>query len=146
MSQIDAQASFDLVVSNPPYIPSAELSALPTEVREYEPLEALDGGEDGLELYRRLLDQAKILLKPGGMLAVELYETKLTQATALAHAAGFNSVSTHLDLTGRMRFLTARLTCSHERSEGSCHTADVDGLQNNMTRTSDNCVEEPFSA
>ena len=99
---------FDVIVSNPPYIPSEELTGLPKEVVDFEPRLALDGGTDGLGLFRRLLGQAKKLLKPNGLLAVELYETKLESAANLSFVEGFQDVSIHTDLTGRPRFLTAR--------------------------------------
>jgi release factor glutamine methyltransferase len=62
---------FDLIVSNPPYICSAEIACLATEVRDHDPLEALDGGSDGLDAYRALIPQATTLLAPGGVIAVE---------------------------------------------------------------------------
>jgi release factor glutamine methyltransferase len=63
---------FDLIVSNPPYIPSARIKTLDPEVREHEPYSALDGGADGLDFYRRLAAQAPAFLRPGGRLMVEL--------------------------------------------------------------------------
>ena len=63
---------FDLVVSNPPYIPADEYVALEPNVRDYEPRLALYGGVDGLDFYRRLVPGAALLLRPGGMLAVEV--------------------------------------------------------------------------
>jgi release factor glutamine methyltransferase len=63
---------FDLIVANPPYIPTAELAALQPEVREYEPREALDGGEDGLDFYREIIPAAPDHLAPGGWLLVEV--------------------------------------------------------------------------
>lgn len=62
---------FDLIVSNPPYIRSAEIAGLPTEVRDHDPHRALDGGVDGLDAYRALIPQAARLLAPGGALVVE---------------------------------------------------------------------------
>ena len=62
---------FDLIVSNPPYIPSAEIATLDPEVRDFDPRVALDGGEDGLEFYRRLADWARGRLNPGGCLMME---------------------------------------------------------------------------
>jgi release factor glutamine methyltransferase len=62
---------FDLIVSNPPYIRSAEIARLATEVRDHDPVEALDGGPDGLEAYRVLIPQATRLLAPGGVVIVE---------------------------------------------------------------------------
>jgi release factor glutamine methyltransferase len=62
---------FDLMVSNPPYIRSAEIQELAAEVRDHDPLQALDGGADGLDAYRALIPQAARLLVPGGALVVE---------------------------------------------------------------------------
>lgn len=64
--------SVDIVISNPPYIKSSEISKLAPEVREYEPLKALDGGTDGLMFYKKIMAQAKIVLKTGGLLIFEI--------------------------------------------------------------------------
>ncbi|MFZ0828643.1 MAG: peptide chain release factor N(5)-glutamine methyltransferase [Verrucomicrobiia bacterium] len=63
--------SFDLIISNPPYIPSAEIAALQPEVRDFDPRVALDGGVDGLDFYRNLANEAKPLLKSGGKIMLE---------------------------------------------------------------------------
>jgi release factor glutamine methyltransferase len=100
---------FDLLVSNPPYIPSEVVEQLPYEVRGFEPHRALDGGSDGLVLYRRILELAPQVLRPGGAFAVELFETTLDQAAHLAHEqGGWASVEIRSDLTHRPRFLIAR--------------------------------------
>ena len=78
--------TFDLIISNPPYIPSEELKTLPQEVVGFEPTLALDGGEDGLDLYRKILEQAPRLLQPDGMLACELFEESLEDAQTLAQS------------------------------------------------------------
>lgn len=98
-------ASFDLVISNPPYIPTAVLEGLDREVTEFEPRLALDGGEDGLDLVRVLLKQALAALKPGGVLALELFEGHLDQAADLAKNAGFVDVRIAKDLADRPRVL-----------------------------------------
>jgi release factor glutamine methyltransferase len=100
--------SFDVVVSNPPYIPTAALKALPREVADFEPQAALDGGADGLEVFRALLEQAAILLKGGGLVACELHQDCLEPASDLARDAGYLDVEIHCDLVGRPRFLTGR--------------------------------------
>jgi release factor glutamine methyltransferase len=64
-------AQFDLIVSNPPYIPSAEIETLEPEVRDFDPRLALDGGADGLEFYRSMAKNASALLRPGGKIMVE---------------------------------------------------------------------------
>ena len=67
-----APESFDLVVSNPPYIPSGDIAALDPEVRDHEPRLALDGGADGLDAYRALAPAILAILRPGGFFAVEI--------------------------------------------------------------------------
>ena len=63
---------FDLIVSNPPYIPTADIESLDQEVRDYDPRAALDGGSDGLHIYRSLIPAAVGHLNPGGWLLVEI--------------------------------------------------------------------------
>jgi release factor glutamine methyltransferase len=99
--------SFDIIVSNPPYIPTEELDKLSNEIAQYESPEALDGGADGLNTFRRIVEQAKTLLKPGGLLACELHETMLGAAKAHCEAEGFERVTVHNDLTGRPRIISA---------------------------------------
>lgn len=103
----DLLGSFDAVVSNPPYVPTAVLDGIPSEVADYEPVLALDGGEDGLDLYRRLLVWAADALRPRGLFACELHETCLDAAAELARAAGFENVRVVYDLAGKPRILTA---------------------------------------
>lgn len=96
----------DVVVSNPPYVPTAVLAQIPREVADYEPALALDGGEDGLDLFRRLLGFCQRALRPGGGFAFELHETCLDDAADLARSAGFSNVRVVLDLARRPRVLT----------------------------------------
>lgn len=100
--------AFDAVISNPPYIPSAVLAELPLEVADYEPELALDGGDDGLDLFRRLTPWALHALKPSGVYACELHETCLDDAAAIAQDAGFSTTRVVNDLTGRPRVLVCR--------------------------------------
>ena len=72
------------IVSNPPYIPKADIATLASDVKAYEPMEALDGGEDGLDFYRRLLAESGDLLKDGGFLAMEVGIHQAGQLEALA--------------------------------------------------------------
>ncbi len=99
---------FDLVASNPPYVPTDVLAEIPREVAAFEPALALDGGADGLDLVRRLLPWSAQALKPGGGFAFELHEGHLDEAAALARAAGFQDVRIVRDLAGRPRVLTGR--------------------------------------
>ena len=107
-SKSQSFGSFDLIVSNPPYVPTKVCDSLPREVSEWDPRLALDGGEDGLDLFRCFLPDALSYLKPGGVLAVELFEGHLEQARNGACAAGFDQARIALDLTGRPRVLIAR--------------------------------------
>lgn len=100
--------TFDVLVSNPPYIPTSVMDNLPHEVADYEPALALDGGEDGLDIFRRLVNAAPHMLKPGGLLACELYEGHLDQAASLCRAAGMREVRVVNDLTNRPRIILAR--------------------------------------
>lgn len=97
-----------LVVSNPPYVPTSVMADIPEEVAAFEPALALDGGADGLDLFRPLTAWAFEALKPGGGYAVELHETCLDAAAEVACAAGFEGVRTVADLAGRPRVLVAR--------------------------------------
>lgn len=100
-------AGMDVVVSNPPYIPTKEYEVLPDEILHHESRLALDGGEDGLDALRIIAKQAQSLLKPGGLFAVELHEDTLDKASALVKDLAYKDVSIHKDLTGRPRFITA---------------------------------------
>jgi release factor glutamine methyltransferase len=95
---------FDLIVSNPPYIRSADIAGLATEVRNHDPLAALDGGADGLDAYRVLIPQAAGLLAPRAALVVEAGEGQSAQIQALMTAAGLMPViAPKADLAGLPR-------------------------------------------
>ena len=101
-----AEGSFDLVVSNPPYIHSAEIDHLDPEVKDHEPRLALDGGPDGLEAYRVLAPEMLRVLKPGGVFAVETGWDQGPQVKALFEAAGAERVEIVKDLGDRERVVT----------------------------------------
>lgn len=88
---------FDLIVSNPPYIPSGEIEHLQPEVAEYEPREALDGGLDGLDYYRRFAVEAPEYLRPGGILAVEVGAGQSSSVQEIFRNAGFTNVRSICD-------------------------------------------------
>ncbi len=106
----ELMGSFAVLVSNPPYIPTRVLSEeVPAEVADFEPSLALDGGPDGLDIFRRLLELAPVALAPGGMLAAELFEGSLEDAAALVRERdGWASVEVREDLTHRPRVLVAK--------------------------------------
>ena len=98
--------SFDLVVSNPPYIPTDHIAGLDPEVRDHDPHLALDGGPDGLQAYRDLAPEVMRILKPGGVFAVEIGWDQGPQVKALFEAAGFADVKVVKDLADRDRVVT----------------------------------------
>jgi len=100
---------FDLIVSNPPYIRSAEIAHLATEVRDHDPHAALDGGTDGLDAYRALIPQAAELLAPGGALVVEAGQGQSGDIQGLMTAAGLTlPVPPKADLAGIRRAVAGR--------------------------------------
>ncbi len=94
---------FDLIVSNPPYIASGVIPTLDQEVREHDPKLALDGGPDGLEPYRILLDEAERLLAPGGLLVVEIGYDQAKALSRLAGLSGLEILRVAHDLSGNPR-------------------------------------------
>ena len=96
---------FDLVVSNPPYIARAVIATLAREVRGHDPEAALDGGTDGLDAYRRILDGAGARLAPGGLLVLEIGYDQAAAVTELARAAGYRERGLTRDLAGHDRVL-----------------------------------------
>lgn len=100
---------FDLIVSNPPYIGRNEMASLPREVREHEPEAALFGGETGIELYEPLIAQAAVLLKPGGILVLELGHDSANHVLGLLGAPKWDSVAITNDLAGIPRVASAKL-------------------------------------
>jgi len=107
-SSIPAGLRFDVIVSNPPYIPAADCLALQEEVRR-EPLMALDGGADGFDFYRRIAKDAPRFLKEDGVLLLEVGFDQAAAVAALCRAAGFREVMTHEDYQHIERMVEARL-------------------------------------
>ncbi|HMV31604.1 MAG TPA: peptide chain release factor N(5)-glutamine methyltransferase [Gemmatimonadales bacterium] len=101
-------ATLDAIVSNPPYLTEAEFRDLDPSVRAHEPRAALASGEDGLADTRRLLGQAGRVLRPGGLVALEIDATRAAASLALAVAADLAMATVRDDLFGRARYLLAR--------------------------------------
>ncbi|MCA9756847.1 MAG: peptide chain release factor N(5)-glutamine methyltransferase [Candidatus Eisenbacteria bacterium] len=99
--------AIDVIVSNPPYIPSHEIESLAPEVRDHEPRLALDGGPDGLVLVTRIVADAARLLRPGGLLAFELALDQADRVVSLLENYGFGLLERYRDLTGRERGVIA---------------------------------------
>ena len=100
--------SFDLIVSNPPYVPSAEIEVLAPEVRDHDPRLALDGGADGLEFYRRLAVEAKNHLRPTGRMMLESGDGQSEQICRIFVQHKWVVESVEADYSGRPRILTLR--------------------------------------
>lgn len=94
---------FDLIVSNPPYVPTDEIDRLAPDVRDHEPRAALDGGADGLDVIRRIVGEAAAHLVPGGWLLLECSPDQTTRVTNLLSDAGCGKVVVRQDLGGRGR-------------------------------------------
>jgi len=104
LDDFDEPQSVDVIVSNPPYVTTAEWKALDPRVRDYEPRLALDGGAEGLDFYDRYLGDAVNLLKPGGAAFFEIGESQGAALRALMAAYGFADVRIDRDLAGRDRY------------------------------------------
>ena len=102
-----ATGALALVVANPPYVPTGDIARLEPEVRDHDPLVALDGGPDGLRVIARLLGDAARALRPGGQLAVEFGDGQADHILVMARREPFTAVTVHPDLTGRPRILVA---------------------------------------
>lgn len=100
---------FDLILANPPYIEQQEIPALMPEVRDYDPLAALDGGIDGLVPYRLLIPQLPKLMSKGGLAVFEVGYNQAASVSALFHANGFAQIEQHKDLGGIERCITAHI-------------------------------------
>ncbi len=102
---IKAEKKYDIIVSNPPYIKASEIEGLMDDVKLYEPHVALDGGEDGLIFYRRIIEESKLTLNEKGILAFEIGHDQGLDVRILMEEAGFSNVKLVKDLAGLDRVL-----------------------------------------
>jgi release factor glutamine methyltransferase len=100
--------SFDLIISNPPYIPTAEIAALQPEVRDFDPRGALDGGPDGLDFYRKLAAEAKLFLKPDGKIMLEFGDGQAEAVKNIFEAQKWIVEAVREDYSQHARILIAR--------------------------------------
>ena len=98
---------YDLIISNPPYVPRAVYETLEAEVKDFEPPEALVSGEDGLDFFRKFIELAPHYLKENGIIAVELFEDNLDMAKDIVQVAGFQNCEIKKDLNNKDRILIA---------------------------------------
>lgn len=106
---LPASAQFDLIVSNPPYIASAEIETLDPEVKDFDPRTALDGGADGLDFYRRLAKEAKAFLKSAGKIMMEFGDGQSSDITKIFEAEKWVVEAVQEDYSQRARILVARI-------------------------------------
>lgn len=108
---------FDMLVSNPPYIRTKELETLMPEVREHEPEMALDGTEDGIYFYKRILEGSRNHLKKGGMLLFEIGYDQAVEVSELMREAGYGEVRVIKDYAGHDRVVAGTLSFAAEMGE-----------------------------
>lgn len=106
---------YDMLISNPPYIPTEDIGKLMEEVRFHDPVLALDGREDGLYFYRRITEQAGKYLKPGGWLMYEIGCEQGTDVSAIMQGEGFTEVTVKKDLVGLDRVVIGKKQMQEEQ-------------------------------
>ena len=109
LDEFDEPQSVDAIISNPPYVTTAEWRGLEARVRDFEPRLALDGGESGLEFYERYLADSMNLLKPGGGVFFEIGGSQGPALKSMMEAYGFSSIKIEKDLAGLDRYATGIL-------------------------------------
>jgi release factor glutamine methyltransferase len=117
---VPAEARFDLIVSNPPYIPTARINTLEAEVRDHEPHGALDGGADGQDFYRRLAAAAGAWLRPAGCIMVELDDEGTPATREIFQRENWRIEGVEKDYLGQERILIARPADTSQ--DGKCQT------------------------
>lgn len=107
-SALDTEKQYDVIVSNPPYIPSLVIEGLEPEVRDHEPRMALDGEPDGLKFYRILAEEGRNYLKDGGSIYMEIGWDQAKDVTEIFETMGFSGLRTVRDMAGNDRVVCAR--------------------------------------
>ena len=110
LDEFDEPETVDILVSNPPYIATADCSALDPRIRDWEPMNALDGGPAGLDFYERLIGDALNILKPGGGVFFEIGDGQGESLRKLFFDAGFNDIRVEKDYAGHDRYASAVLS------------------------------------
>ena len=104
-----SMGQFDLIISNPPYVRSADMKKLDRSVRDFEPSWALDGGKDGLKFYKAIIKYWKSVLRPGGYLLFEVGEGQAESVKEMLLTGGFRSVSSKFDTLGVERVIIGKM-------------------------------------
>lgn len=110
-NELNKENKFDVVVSNPPYIQTEVIKTLDSEVKDHDPIIALDGGRDGLDFYRRIIDNAGDYLNPGGVIIFEIGYDEAQEVLNLLGRAGYINVSVIKDLSGLDRVVVGYKSC-----------------------------------
>lgn len=103
-------SEFDMIISNPPYIRSDDIQCIQPEVRDWEPISALDGGKDGLDYFRKIIPESVNFLKQNGILIFEHGDGQSREVSAMLSNAGFKSINAMKDYSGKERVIQARWT------------------------------------
>ena len=101
---------FDMIISNPPYIKTEDIKGLQPEVRDWEPLKALDGGTDGLDYYRLIIPESTQYLKNNGIVMFEHGDGQSNDIAAILDEKGFEEIEMIKDYSGKERVIQARWT------------------------------------
>ena len=104
------EGKFDIIVSNPPYIPSEDIEELSIEVRDYEPIGALDGKSDGLYFYRKIVEEVRSYIKPDGILFFEIGYNQADDLINILMSEGINDIEVIKDLAGHDRVIKAHIS------------------------------------
>ncbi len=107
--------SFDMIVCNPPYIPTSEIIGLDSSVRDWEPLAALDGGPDGLDFYRAVAEKWHVLLRKNGCILFECGEGQAAEVSQIMESNGFENIKTYRDTIGVERVVAGQMTQNQDR-------------------------------
>ncbi len=107
---VSIEDSFDMIISNPPYIRTEEIKGLQPEVRDWEPFKALDGGADGLDYYRLIIPESTHYIKDNGIVMFEHGDGQSDQIAVILHDAGYKQIEMIKDYTGKERIIQARWT------------------------------------
>ena len=100
--------SFDFIISNPPYIRSRDIEVLQPEIKDWEPVNALDGGDDGMDFYRKIISEASSYLKDNGTIMFELGIDCADSVTVMFEESGYRHITIKKDYAGINRIISAR--------------------------------------
>ena len=107
-SRLKKSRKFDIIVSNPPYIRSLDIAGLDEEVKNYDPKLSLDGGEDGLDFYRRICQEAPLHLKNGGQIFFEIGKGQFKDVSNILQQNGFSEIASKKDYSNIIRVVRAK--------------------------------------